>query len=203
MVANRLRNDHDFPEFMKLTPVYEVEEYGVPTSTISKYVVDTSEEGIGQYSVKASGKYVHVIAKDESSGEQSRYRINLETKMIDKLVFRDMQVSTMDFTTQYSYDQLCNNLLANVKQWMLNVIVQTMLNNVDLTTIPLDMWHKELHLDLFTDSQSLDNYVVSEGASPTGDEANKFQEVFKNDLNIIDDSRIYDGNVYQYFVNVM
>lgn len=52
-----------------------------------------------------------------------RYAINMKTKTISKLNFVEMPASTIDFSTQYTFEQLRNNLLNNIKQYMMNQIV--------------------------------------------------------------------------------
>ena len=39
----------------------------------------------------------------------------------------------MDFSMQYRFEQLRNNLLNNLKQYMMNEIVQTLITNGSLT----------------------------------------------------------------------
>jgi hypothetical protein len=46
------------------------------------------------------------------------------TGNIERLVFNDMHARTIDFTTPYSAEQLRDNLLDNIKQYMRNNIVQ-------------------------------------------------------------------------------
>ena len=93
------------------------------------YIVTTSADGTGKYSVKPNDRLVNVIA------DGNRYIINLDTLRVDRLEFRETFVHTMDFTTQYQYIQLKNNLLQNIKQYMMNQIVQDILDNGNKTNI--------------------------------------------------------------------
>ncbi len=51
---------------------------------------------------------------------------------------------------------------------------------------------------MFTDAESLDNYVIANNLEIDSDDCVKFSQVFKNNLVDIDESRMVDGNVYRH-----
>ena len=57
----------------------------------------------------------------------------------------------------------------------------------------------DLYLDMFTDTASLDNYTIANNnLDIDSDECVKFSQVYKNNLDDIDDSNMVDGNVYKH-----
>lgn len=99
-----------------LTPIYRLDDEGNETSVIIKYNVDI-DNGLKQYTVWVNGQYVHFIVNE------NRYRLNLSTNKVDRLVINDIHVQTVDFSTSYNPEQLKDNLAQNVKNAMLNQIV--------------------------------------------------------------------------------
>lgn len=103
------------------------------------------------------------------------------------------------------------NLLTNIRQYMMNEIVQHILDNGSETTMAFNprglssnadvRGYLGIYLELFSDSTSFDNYSYStkydyetaEGDRQTRDD--KFKQVFKNCVNDISDSKIYSGKV--------
>lgn len=53
-----------------------------------------------------------------------------------------------------------------------------------------------LYLDLFSDATSLDNFIVAQEMNVDSPESVAFGEVFKNNLEDIDDSNVVNGNLY-------
>ena len=58
-----------------------------------------------------------------------RYRLNLNDRTVDAFLINTMSAATIDFSTQYGRDRLIDGLTSNIKQAMLNQIVQTMADN--------------------------------------------------------------------------
>ena len=83
-----------------------------------------TEDFTDEYNVRPVNGKFHVIAKGAERGIDERYIIDPSDKTVVKLVFNDIPVKTMDFSTQYGYSNLLNNLLVNIRQYMLNEIVQ-------------------------------------------------------------------------------
>lgn len=159
------------------------------------YQIIPNEDGSGKYMVKQTGDMVYAFA------DGVRYAINMKTQKVDRLLFNEMHASVMDFSTQYSFDQLRDNLLGNMKQYMMNRIVQALICNGSLSSISMDMDRSRLGmmLDMFPDNVSLSDYMMVRGITDQNDmSCRKFLEVFKNSLFDIDDSGIYLGRVYQF-----
>ena len=90
--------------------------------------------------------------------------MNLSTNSVDRLVIQDIPVTTIDFSTSYSPTQLRDNLAQNIKTTMLNKIVQGVIDSKQTSHGSIDIVFErpiELYLDLFTDSASLDNYIIA------------------------------------------
>jgi hypothetical protein len=142
--------------------------------------------------------HLHVVADGD------RFMINLKTGQVDKLVVSTMSCTTMDFRTQYTFEQLRENILTNLKQCMMNQIVQEMVNNLQqnpptITVNPLlkDVAGKNLYLEMFSDIHSLDNYVLVTGQGAATKDYKKFAEVFKNNVKDIDESGIGNGLAFK------
>lgn len=54
---------------------------------------------------------------------------------------------------------------------------------------------------MFTDSESLNNYVIANNLEIDSDDCVKFSQVFKNNLVDIDESNMVDGNVYRHLTD--
>ena len=91
----------------------------------------------------------------------------------------------------------------NVRNAMLNQIVQNVIDSRvpdtghEQITIKFDE-PLDLYLDMFTDSASLDHYVIANDLNIDSDDCLKFAQVFKNNLVDIDESNMVDGNVYRH-----
>ena len=116
-----------YPSMLELVPSFASQED--MSEDPQGYVVQTKYDGTGKYSVKPNDNLVNVVA------DGYRYIVHLDTLRIDRFEFRETSVSTMDFTTQYQYVQLRNNLLQNIKQYMMSQIVQDILDNGIKTNI--------------------------------------------------------------------
>ena len=77
--------------------------------------------------MRQAGNFIYVFV------DGVRYALNMKTRKVDRLRFDSMSASVMDFSTQYGFEQLRNNLLNNLKQYMMNEIVQTLITNGSLT----------------------------------------------------------------------
>jgi hypothetical protein len=105
-----------------LSPVYELDDNGDQTEDYAKYLV-TIEGGTSQYKVWINGNYVHFVLDGD------RFRINLQTNVVDRLVVRDLPVVTLDFFSTCTPTQLRDSLSRNVKDAMLNQIVQKVIDS--------------------------------------------------------------------------
>ena len=63
------------------------------------------------------------------SANGTRYLVDLESEVVKRLVFREMDVLAFDFSTQYLPDRLKSNLTTNVKQAMMNQMVVAMMTS--------------------------------------------------------------------------
>ena len=130
----------------------------------------------------------------------TRYRMNLTTGAVECLVVEGMDASTVDFSTQYHPDQLRDNLVQNIKLAMLNQMVQNIVNatNETWSTLEIKFGNLGLYLDMFGDSTSLDNYVLTWNLDVDSDACGKFSQVYKNNILDIDTSSMSSGNVYKH-----
>jgi hypothetical protein len=163
----------DPPEILKIAPVLAEDKGGVTDSEgnkltyVSGFAVTDRLNGTGQRIVDFNtnyngneGKFIHLTARG-ANGSIGRYIINLNTMRIFKLQFSDIDALTFDFSTMYTFEQLRDNLLANIKQYMMNQIVQSLLDYSGNTasSVTISPRNLDLYLDLFTDSASFDNYM--------------------------------------------
>ena len=68
---------------------------------IIKYLVTVG--GATQYQAWINAPYVPFVV------DGHRYRLNLNTNSVDRLVLQDLNTTTVDFSTQYSADSLRDN----------------------------------------------------------------------------------------------
>ena len=182
---------------VKFTPIYKLDDQGNQEEVPTKFLVVIGD-GSTQYRIWANGNFVHFVVNE------NRYRLNLQDNTIDRLVVKDINVSTVDFSTSYNPTQLRDNLVQNIKTTMLYQIVQSILDSKkeEPSVLTLDFKRGlDLYLDLFTDSSSLENYVVSWNLDVDSDECAKFSQVCKNNLEDIDESQVVDGNVYGHLTD--
>lgn len=137
--------------------------------------------------------YVHFIVNG------NRYRFNTSTFTVDRLVVSDIQATTVDFSTVYNPTQLRDNLVQNIKTTMLNQMVQAIIDRTETSsgTIEID-FHRPIakYLDLFADSEYLGSYAIAWNLDVGSEQCEKFSQVYKNNLENIDESNIANGNVY-------
>lgn len=177
-------------------PIYKVDEDGNYTTDIIKYQV-TVGDGSVQYSVWVNGNYIHFLVNG------NRYRINLQSLTVDRLVVSDMQATTVDFSTSYNPTQLRDNLAQNVKTTILNQMVQKVVDSTipknEFGVISIEFKRSiGQYLDLFTDSSSLESYVSAWNLDVDSEQCEKFSQVYKNNLEDIDESSIVNGNLYRH-----
>lgn len=128
------------PKFLTLTPIFDVDDFGEPTDLITGYYVDVNKDGSGRYAVgKVKENRVDVVV----DGVRFWIDVNPDAtidgaRKIKKLNFNLSSVSTMDFSTQYGYDQLMESLLQNIRQYMLNEVVQALIENGTKNEITLN-----------------------------------------------------------------
>lgn len=145
-----------------------------------------------------NGDYVHFIVNG------NRFRLKVSTNVVDRLVVDDLSVETLDFSSSYTPDQLRDNLVQNVKQAMLYFIVQEIMDNHDSMDSEIKVkFNKELKLysDLFTDTQSLENYIVAWNLDSESENCTKFSQIYKNNLVELDDTNLKQGFVYQHLAS--
>lgn len=94
-------------------------------------------------------------ATDDEGGEPTSEPIVLHP--VSKLVFTPMTAHTMDFSTQYTYNQLRNNLASNIKQSMMNDIIRRVNEPIGSSTDGWIVFSSDrlgLYLDMFPDQSS-------------------------------------------------
>ena len=176
---------------VEFSPIYNLDDNGQQEATPTKYLVSV-DNGAIQYTVWKNAQYVNFIV------EGTRYRMNLTTGVVECLVVEGMDASTVDFSTQYHPEQLRNNLVQNIKLSMLNRMVEAIVGSRETQYSTLDVWFGNLglYLDMFGDSASLDNYVLTWNLDVDSDACKKFSQVYKNNILDIDASNMSSGNVY-------
>lgn len=177
-----------------LSPIYGTDDEGNYTSEKIKYLVSI-KYGEKQYSVWINGKYVNFKVGDR------RYRLNLDTNVVDCLVVKDINVRTIDFSTSFNPTQLRDSFFQNIKNTMLNQIVQRILDSTLSSngSIAIELERPiGLYLDMLPDETSLDHFVAANGLDVESDECVKFSQVYKNNLKEIDESNIANGKLYKH-----
>ena len=94
---------------------------------------------------------------------EERYVLDLDGKTVEKLVFRDIPMNTVDFSTQYVHSTLMNNMFTNIRQYMVSAIVQQMLaSNANHWTVNLvPSPDVKTYVDMFEDGLSLGAYTTA------------------------------------------
>jgi dTDP-D-glucose 4,6-dehydratase len=174
------------------------------TPVVTKYRVLTKYDGSGSFIAYKVENNVHLVVNG------TRYKIALDgDREVYKVRFNTLDVNTVDFSTTYVHGQLKENLFTNLRQYMMNQIVEKMVScpnfneigsvvddeDMGITMTPRSI---ESHLDLFADIVSSNNFIGVTGNPSTSDETKKFQEVYKNNLTDIDRSQIKNGKAYRY-----
>ena len=144
---------------MYLSPIYGEDDDGHQQILQYRIVLknDNSESVVANRDLEAN--LVHVVANGR------RYMIDLNTYNVSRLEFKKIEVSTVDFQTAYGYAQLLDNLWSNIRQYMMNLTLQTLMSNsADDGKVTFAPEHSVgLYLDLFTDQFSLDSYCLASG----------------------------------------
>ena len=157
---------------VKLSPIYKLDDNGNETWAVAKYVVSISMDGSAQqYQVRTNNGYVHFLVNG------NRYRLNMTSLKVDRLVVQDVLVSTIDFVPTHLPDQLRNNLTQNLKNMVLNQVVQSVVDSNLNSPSQVDIHaHKplDLYLEMFSDGNSLGNYAVANGLDVESNEGKKF-----------------------------
>ena len=177
-----------------MEPIYKLDDEGNATSEKIKYSVKIND-GEKQYGVWINDKYVHFTVNG------NRYRLNLQTNSVDRLVVKDINANTVDFSTSFNPTQLRDSLSKNVRNTMLNKIVQSVLDSAlsDYGSIDIALERPiGLYLDMLPDETSLDHFVAANRLDADSDECVKFSQIYKNNLKEIDESNIANGNLYKY-----
>ena len=154
-----------------------------------------------QYKASIFDNYAHVV-----DGQGVRYKVNSKTNQVYKFTINEIYVNTFDFSTPYNIVIMKNNLLVNLKQYIMNEIATSILaSKLSATgTIAIQPTNSpssrslSLYLDLFNDLQSRDNYCLAQQKDADSSEVVKFSEVYKNNLREIDDSAMFGGNLYNH-----
>lgn len=164
-------------------------------NVVNRYRVRTREDGIGTFDAYKVGDKVHVVANGQ------RYLIDLQEMDVYRFVFTKIEnVYTMDFSTQYSFGQLRENLLSNLKQYMMNQIVEKMVSHSTNTRLSVSMKPVNLNwfVDLFPIQTELENFTSSMGVNPNSTSALKFEEIYQGNLRDVDESGASSGNAYKF-----
>lgn len=104
----------------------------------------------------------------------------------------EIPARTIDFNTPYGVEQLRDNLLDNTKQYMMNEIVQKMVDSTNGSALTLELnpriymsdspSNPALYLDLFSDTFSKENYMYVHEKDIGDESVLKFSEVYKNNI---------------------
>ena len=87
---------------------------------------------------------------------QNRYIYNTKTKRISVIKHSTMKCRILDFSTKYDYDTLVDQMFLNIKEYMFNKTVFSMLNAT--------MYDESIDLNaLFSDYESLSEYSLITG----------------------------------------
>ena len=111
---------------------------------------------------------------------------------------------TLDFSTQYEFSQLRENLLKNVKSCMTNLMNKAILENTkdgNLVDVGSQVGDLDLYLHLFTTKESLSNYNLALEYDESIKEVSnaKFQQMFSNGTEDLDDINVFNGMLYKHF----
>lgn len=189
------------PDFVVLDPVIEVDQNDSTNKQVSKYRVRIREDGIGTFDAVKINDYVHIVVDGE------RYRINISTMDVEKFMFNPIEVKTMDFSTQYTASRLRENLLSNIKQYMMNQLVEKLIlhpftggtgssvSNGEITMVPRSI---DKYIDLFPIDVEKESFSSVMAVDLDSKEASKFVETYSSNMRDIDDSHINSGNAYKF-----
>lgn len=129
-----------------------------------------------------------------------RCQVNIVSKEVKKLVFNEMTVSTVDFSTRYDYESIRNLMFSTIKQYMLNEFAQRIINNGNDENIYINIKPSKLnmYLELVSDLESLTNYQIVTNETTKSEQYNKYGEVFKNLVTNVNDLGVLEGKIYKY-----
>ena len=88
-----------------------------------RFNVDVNENHVGSYVVNSKDDKVDVVV------DGRRYRLDLNARTVESWILQDVEVNTMDFSTQYTPQTLRDVMVKNIQQWMLGEIVHAMSHN--------------------------------------------------------------------------
>ena len=196
-------------------------------SSSNSYVVSTRNDGLDNQVVKGQDKVVHFISMRKGTEQNpiyDRFIVDLKNPIkvhdddtptqegayhdeyaIERIQFQNSLVGrTLDFSTQYEFAQLRENLLSNVKSCMTNYLVKTILENTDegtLVDVGSTMKNLDLCLHLFTTKESLSNYNLTQKYDESEMESanSKFKQIFDNGTSDTDDINVFEGKLYKHF----
>ena len=197
-VAWNDESDPGNPSTLALAKVMDVN-----TDTLACYAVSTNAENVGVKNVMPIGNEVHLAVSPDGTSPLVRYKIDMENNKVWRLDCKSIPARTMDFTPKYTYDNLLNSLLQNIKRFMLNRIVNVMVNSVDDTSIMLDDCNFGSYLDMFTTQISYDTYRLAMGSAPKEDVYGKFSQIFENNAVELDESGIYLGALSNHLEEIV
>ena len=155
-----------------------------------------------QYQVYHNGKYMY-DAICLTSGDvhfvinQNRYIYNTKTKRISVIKHSTMKCRILDFSTKYDYDTLVDQMFLNIKEYMFNKTVFSILNatgydeSIDLNSVNLNNYN-----ELFSDYESLSEYSLITGKNQGDAEYQKYDVMFKTISGELDYSDNVSGNIY-------
>lgn len=195
-------DDAALPSRVSFTPT-------TPTSpnATSAYSISLDESGLQTHVVNVTDDgCLHFMMGGD------RYFLNVSNGKIGRNSMREMPVQTLDFSTTYTYNFLLDSLLVNLKQYMMNDIVQHMIDAATPSTLlrfadspeltatgQMDLYNElDLYLDMFNDAMTSGNFAIMRSVQTTSDEYAKFSEVFKNHVKQIDDRNTHGCFASQY-----
>jgi hypothetical protein len=103
----------DHPSYLQITPILSLED----NETVVGYIINPSRNGTGRYSVIKYGDRIDFIV------DGVRYFADLKTGDISRLVFKDMPVTTIDFSTNNGYSNILDTMFINIRQSIMNKVV--------------------------------------------------------------------------------
>ena len=171
-----------------------------------KYIVRTSDDGIGDYVVNRRENLINFVAKPVSSTKEFRYVLDLQTMALSRLEqLHTVNASTLDFSTENNYENLKENLTQSLKQTALTEIEEAILLVSQPSNEPIAV-HKDtdfnLFLDLSSDELNASNYKILNSDFSSDDES-KFREIYKNSSFTIGESKIGEGLVKKFMDKVV
>ena len=108
-----------------------------------------------------------------------------------------MDALAFDFSTQNVPSQLKNYLTTNLKQAMMNQMVAEIMTSTGTQSSPIAVESPGigLYLDMFSDEQQVENFCLVRQIENGGVESKKFVEVYKNDIQTLDEVDLSQGRI--------